>query len=185
SMGRKIMGYLEPQEKELNPYNLRYLGNEEELESWERKNLPEFFIAIGDNHIREKITIGNHPAINENLATIIHPLSYVSPTAQIGKGTMVAAQVAINAQAKIGKACICNTGSIIEHECQIGNFVHIAPGATLCGNVEVGNGSLIGANAVVKPGISIGEKAIIGAGAVIVKPVPDHAIIIGNPQHSL
>jgi acetyltransferase-like isoleucine patch superfamily enzyme len=33
----------------------------------------------------------------------------------------------------------------------------------------------------IMPGVTIGEGAIVGANAVVVKDVPDHAIVAGNP----
>lgn len=183
AMGREIKGYYEPTKKEKNPYKLLYLGPEFNLLT---STLAEsdYFVGIGDNKIRRRILMSVKQKFGEAIS-IIHPNSYISPTASVGWGSMVSTYASINAMAKLGIGTICNTGSTIEHECILENYVHIAPGATLCGNVSVGEGTLIGANAVVKPGISIGRYATIGSGAVIVKHVPDHATIIGNPQRSL
>lgn len=45
----------------------------------------------------------------------------------------------------------------------------------------VRKGATIGANATVVCGNEIGRFAFIGAGAVITKPVPDYALMMGNP----
>lgn len=42
-------------------------------------------------------------------------------------------------------------------------------------------GATIGANATIVCGNEIGRYAFIGAGAVVTKPVPDYALVIGNP----
>jgi UDP-2-acetamido-3-amino-2,3-dideoxy-glucuronate N-acetyltransferase len=42
-------------------------------------------------------------------------------------------------------------------------------------------GATIGANATIVCGNDIGRFAFIGAGAVVTKPVPDYALVIGNP----
>jgi acetyltransferase EpsM len=52
---------------------------------------------------------------------------------------------------------------------------------TLCGAVFVGEGSQIDAGAVVIPGIKIGKWSLVAAGAVVMKDVPDHVFVIGNP----
>lgn len=39
----------------------------------------------------------------------------------------------------------------------------------------------IGANATILPGLEIGRGAMVGAGAVVTRPVPAHAIVVGNP----
>ena len=51
--------------------------------------------------------------------------------------------------------------------------------------VQVGANSFIGANSVVREGIKIGSNVIIGAGSVVVKPVPDHAKLAGNPARGI
>ena len=42
-------------------------------------------------------------------------------------------------------------------------------------------GATIGANATIVCGCHIGRYAFIGAGAVVTKPVPDYAVVFGNP----
>lgn len=34
---------------------------------------------------------------------------------------------------------------------------------------------------MILPGLVIGERAMVGAGAVVTKPVPEGAIVVGNP----
>jgi len=45
----------------------------------------------------------------------------------------------------------------------------------------VRRGATIGANATIVCGCEIGRYAFIGAGAVVTKPVPDYALVTGNP----
>jgi acetyltransferase-like isoleucine patch superfamily enzyme len=45
--------------------------------------------------------------------------------------------------------------------------------------ITIGQGTWIGANAIVMA--DIGKGVVIGAGAVVVKPVPDYAVVVGNP----
>lgn len=46
---------------------------------------------------------------------------------------------------------------------------------------EIGNNVNAGANVVIIGGITIGDNVIIGAGAVVVKDVPSHCVVAGNP----
>lgn len=46
-------------------------------------------------------------------------------------------------------------------------------------------GATIGAGAVIMAGIKIGRYAMIGAGAVVIKDVPDHALVVGNPAKQI
>lgn len=43
------------------------------------------------------------------------------------------------------------------------------------------NGASIDANATVVCGSTIGRYAFIGAGAVVIRDVPDHALVVGDP----
>ena len=49
----------------------------------------------------------------------------------------------------------------------------------------VQRGATIGANATILCGITIGNYSMIGAGAVILKDVPTHAIMVGNPAKQI
>ena len=183
AMGLPITGYCDAEEKFLNPYQLPYLGKENQKENLKRMVDLGFFISIGDNAIRFKVA---EAMGYKNL----HPLNLIHPTAVVetnladSYGVMIAPNVVINPLAKIGMGVICNTSSIIEHECVLGDYSHLAPGAILCGNVQVGNHSFIGAGSVVRPGIKIGNNVIIGAGSVIVKNIPDFSKVAGNPARS-
>lgn len=45
--------------------------------------------------------------------------------------------------------------------------------------LRIGDGAWIGANATIMA--DVGENSVVGAGSVVVKPVPDYAIVAGNP----
>lgn len=184
--GKGILGYFDIVEAKANPFNLKYLGDEKDdaALSIVKNKGASFFVGVGDNCIRRKLT-GYLTDKELSNATIIHPSSIVSDFATLGEGTFVAAGSMVNTLAEVGKGAIINTGAIVEHECQVGDYAHIAPGAVLAGNVSVGEGSFIGANAVVKQGVKIGYNAIVGAGAVVLKNVPDNVIWVGNPAIGL
>ncbi|HEX8180973.1 MAG TPA: acyltransferase [Pyrinomonadaceae bacterium] len=45
--------------------------------------------------------------------------------------------------------------------------------------ITIGDGAWLGANATVMA--NVGQHAIVGAGSVVTKPVPDYAVVAGNP----
>lgn len=53
--------------------------------------------------------------------------------------------------------------------------------APLHDRVIIGNDVWFGAGSIILPGVTIGNGVVIGAGAVVTKPVPDYAIVAGNP----
>jgi sugar O-acyltransferase (sialic acid O-acetyltransferase NeuD family) len=182
--GKIVTGYCDNEEKKYNPFALQYWGEENSEAAAAAFKTEGFFIAIGDNIIRQKIF---NALSNKSLhpANAVHPSAVIDTSASIAPhGVMIAANATINPLVKIGTGAICNTACIIEHECVVGNFAHIAPGAVLCGNVKVGNNSFVGANAVIKQGIVIGNNVIIGAGAVVLKNLPDNITVMGVPAQT-
>lgn len=140
---------------------------------------PDFdaLVAIGDNSIRERIQL-TLPHVS---APLIHPQAIVSPSATIGKGSIVMAGVVINAGARIGRGVIVNTGAVVEHDCVIDDFVHISPSAALAGGISVKQRAWVGIGSSIIQQVTIGSDAVIGAGSVVVNDIPDGVTAVGSP----
>ena len=180
SKGNNIDYYTNLIEVISNPFNLKYLGCETDLnfKGWDMRL--NFILGIGDNNLRYKaaqLILSKF----QNIENVIDSNAIISKTAKIGIGVFVSKGVLINAFSKVHDFAILNTGCIIEHECEIGIAAHIAPGAVLAGNVKIGKRTFVGANSVIKQGIEIGDDVIIGAGSVIIKNVSNNSKIVGNP----
>jgi sugar O-acyltransferase (sialic acid O-acetyltransferase NeuD family) len=184
SQGMIVSAYTEPLERVANPFRLRYLGNETEPSVREALKNYSYFVAMGDNELRKKISEMLIPELGlpENA---LHKTAIISRSMNAGHGNMFAARVVVNPLVKIGNGVILNTACVIEHECVIGDYAHIAPGAVLCGDVHVGSGSFIGAGSVIRQGVRIGDNVMIGAGSVVVKNIPSNSRVVGNPQRFL
>lgn len=140
----------------------------------------DFFVAIGDNETREKIT---SKLINKTatIVTLIHPQATIASNVEIEIGTVVMAGVVINSATKIGESCIINTSSSIDHDNTIGNFVHISPGVHLAGAVVIGNRVWIGIGSQTVQHISIGENTVVGAGTTVLNNISSNCIAVGSP----
>jgi len=136
-------------------------------------------VSIGGNAIRKKIV--------ENLqcafGLAIHPTAIVSPSAEIGEGSVVMQGAILQTCVSVGRHCIVNTGVSVDHECVLGDYVHLSPHSTLCGNVHVGEGTWIGAGATIIQGVNIGRWSVVGAGTVVTKDIPDGVVAVGNKCH--
>ncbi len=183
--GYTLSGYCERSEAPRNPYELPYLGFEGDAETLVALAGKHWFVAIGDNALRQRVQQRLFSKLQHPAAIARHSSAVVSARATIGAGTLVGPLAVLNPAATLGEGVICNTGAIIEHECVVGDFAHIGPGAVLSGNVTVGAGAFVGAGAAVRQGIRIGAGALVGAGAVVVKDIPDGARVVGNPTRSL
>jgi sugar O-acyltransferase (sialic acid O-acetyltransferase NeuD family) len=176
-----VQAYCDNQEKNNNPYNLNYLGTEDNPNAIEYIRKTGLFVAIGDNTIRRKV-VEKFLALNIKSQNAIHKNVVIDASAKINNcGVMICAGAVINPLAIINQGVICNTSCSVDHECVLHEYAHIGPGAVLCGNVTVGSLSFVGAGAIIKQGITIGRNCVIGAGAVVVKNVPDNCTVIGVP----
>lgn len=182
--GNNIISYSEKNKSLKNPFNLNYMGFEEDndFRGWNKGY--DFVLGIGNNLIREK-NFRLLTSKKEKIKKVIHPSAIIGSHVVIEAGTFVAAGAMINSMVLIGKGAIINTASIIEHECYVGNFTHIAPGAVLAGNVKIGERSFIGANSVIKEGVTIGDDVIVGAGTVVINDILSGNKVVGNPGRLL
>ena len=86
------------------------------------------------------------------LATLIHPTAYISPTATINPGTVVLPHAIINIDVVIDRGCIINLGAIVDHGCILEEGVHICLGAIVKGENRIEKCSKIEAGEVVERG---------------------------------
>lgn len=177
----RILGYLDNKFREKKFKNEIYYGPISLCDYFLNKDTDvKFVVAIGDNQTRKMIV--DKLKINEFFfTTLIHPSAVVSPSARIGKGTVIMANTVISADAIIGDHVIVNTGSIIEHDSKVGDYCHISPSATLTGCIQLGKGVHIGAGATIIPNLKIGEWSIIGAGASVINSIPANTTAVGVP----
>ena len=110
-----------------------------------------FIPAFGNNAFRLE-WINRIEESGGQLATLIHPTAYVSPTASIALGTVILPHAIINTDVVVGKGCIINLGAIVDHGCVLEEGVHIAPGAIVKGENRIAKCSKIEAGEVVERG---------------------------------
>jgi sugar O-acyltransferase (sialic acid O-acetyltransferase NeuD family) len=113
--------------------------------------------------------------------TLVHPAATIGSGVDLGHGTIVGAGAVIAFDTVIGDHVTVNLNSTIGHDCVVARFSTVAPGANVAGKVTLGEGCDIGLNAAVGKGVHVGEWCSVGAGAVVVKDVPAHRQVFGNP----
>jgi sugar O-acyltransferase (sialic acid O-acetyltransferase NeuD family) len=144
----------------------------------------DFFVAIGNNVVREKI-FGLLEENHATIATLIHPSAVIAYDVQIDRGTLIAPNAVIGPSTKIGKGCIINTSASVDHDNQIDDFCHISPGAHLAGEVIIGKLSWIGMGANIIQCLSITCQVVCGAGSVVIEDILTKGTYIGVPAKKI
>ena len=115
-----------------------------------------------------------------DLANVVSPTAYVSPSAQIGNGTIVMHGAIINAGVKVGSNCIINSRALLEHDTQVLDNCHISTGVILNGGVLVEEGCFIGSGTIVKEAVSIGERSVVGMGSLVRSSLSANSRFLGE-----
>ncbi len=172
SAGDKVVGFLDD-----NP-NINVLGKVSDYPKFSDKY---FIIAIGNADVRQRIA----NEITVKWYTAVHATAVVSPSAEIGDGTVVMPNVVINASTKIGVHCIINTGAIIEHDNKIGDYSHVSVGSRIGGTVTIGSHSWIGIGSTLSNNVTICDRCTIGAGSVVVRDILEQGTYVGVPAKKI
>ena len=155
-------------------------GNGDWLANEAGKVCVKVALGVGDNLTRQRLA-EKCLASGAKLVTLVHPTASISPSAQLGAGSVVMAHAAVNPNARIGQGAIVNTGAVVEHDVVIGDYAHVAPNATMGGASSLGDGSFLALNATVLQCVSVGCHSIVGAGAVAIHNIPDCVVAFGVP----
>lgn len=118
---------------------------------------------------------------NIHFPSFLHPSSYVSPTAIIGRGVIVSPFCFVSEDAKVGDFVFLNVASQVGHDSLIGDFCSIMPCVNVSGNVEIGKGSFIGVKATLLQGVKIGKRVKVDAGSLVYREIEDDCTVCGMP----
>lgn len=119
------------------------------------------------------------------LASAIHPLARIAPSARLGRHLIVGPKAIICVHASIDDHCVISTGAIVEHDNRLGAGVCLEPAARLAGGVQVDSLASIGIGGSVIPYLRIGRAARVAAGAVVIRDVPPGAVVSGVPARGV
>ncbi|HSQ00660.1 MAG TPA: acyltransferase [Candidatus Dormibacteraeota bacterium] len=136
--------------------------------------------AVWDSvHLRGPATIGRQCIIGEK--------TYVAYGVRIGDLVKINAQVYICTGVTIEDRVMVSAGVIFTNDRYprafdpaTGALASSDPNEATLSTV-VRTGATIGAGARIGPGLDIGPYAMIGMGAVVVRDVPAHGLVYGNP----
>lgn len=120
------------------------------------------------------LRIGRHSGV------YVESFFVVGPAGEVTIGdycTLAGPLIVTNSRVAIGSYVFCSREVVIADSEVAGADGDWPPGP----GISIGDDAWLGARAVVLGGARIGAGAIVGAGAVVDGPVPDYAIVAGNP----
>lgn len=121
----------------------------------------------------------------ERFLTFIHPSAFVAKSAKIGSGCIIMAHCTINSNVTLGNFCTIQSGTIIEHDSVLGDSNFLAAHTVIGSNVNIKNGNFFGLNSSIRNYTRIGDYNIAGMAANVIKEIPSHCTVVGNPAHIL
>ncbi len=120
--------------------NTKIIGRMDSLE--DHKIFTHAVVGIGNNSVRKIL----HQRLLEEgfeLATLVHPAAWVSPSAQLGKGCVIFAGVVIGPTARLGDGVIVNCNATVDHDGIVEDFAHLGVGVQLAGECHIGQGAFV------------------------------------------
>jgi sugar O-acyltransferase (sialic acid O-acetyltransferase NeuD family) len=124
-----------------------------------------------------KLLVNKFSLEGANFITFIHCSAYVSASAQIGKGVVIAPHVNVGPNVKIGDFTFLNSRSSMGHDTIIGKYNFISPNVCFSGFSNIGDDNFFGINSATIPGIKVGNRNKIEAGMVLDKNVEDDSVV--------
>jgi len=144
------------------------------------------------SYVDEGVRIGSN--------TSIWHFSHIISGTQIGERCNIGQNVVIGGNVKVGNGCKIQNNVSIYEGVELEDDVFCGPSMVFTNvftprshvsrkneylSTPVRQGATIGANATIVCGNEIGAFAFIGAGAVVTKPVPQQALVVGNPAKQI
>ena len=138
-------------------------------------------ISIGEGtkiwhfvHVLSGSVIGKNCTVGQNVM--------IGPDVKIGDGCKIQNNVAVYRGVTLEEGVFCGPSMVFTNVHTPRSEVHKMDQLR---STYVKRGATIGANATIVCGVTLGRYAFIGAGAVVLKDVPDHALVVGNPARQV
>lgn len=139
--------------------------------------------------------------------TTVWHLAQVREGATLGERCIVGRGAYVDAGVRIGRNVKIQNHALVYAPATLGDGVFVGPAAVLTNDVyprsvtpdgelkggdewdaagvTADEGASIGARAVILAGVSVGAWALVGAGAVVIRDVPPHGLVVGNPARRI
>jgi acetyltransferase EpsM len=179
----EVLGFLDDEEKNDHHYGFSepFLGG---IENHSVRTDSLYLMGIANIAYRKSL-VEKFESNGAKFTGLIHPTAIISPSCEIGEGTVISHNASVGAKAKLGRFNMLNSRCTIGHDTQMGDYNFISPQVAISGYTKIGNNNLIGTNSCTIPSMVIGSNNKIAAGMIVYKPVGDNETVMFRHQERL
>jgi acetyltransferase-like isoleucine patch superfamily enzyme len=133
--------------------------------------------------------------------TRVWAFAHVMQGATIGRNCNICDHAFVESGVVIGDGVTIKNGVAIWDGVTLASHVFVGPNAVFTNDLNpraevkkghdqfvpthVQEGATIGANATIVCGVTLGRYCFVGAGTVVIRDVPPHALVVGNPARQI
>ena len=139
-----------------------------------------YFVCIGYQELNAKrqeifslaLEQGHTPV------SLVHERSFVSKSANLGKGILLMPNVTIENNSNIGDGSFVWSGTVVGHDSYIGNFSFLSANVSIGGGAKLGDNCVVGLGATIGNRVFIGDRSLLGAGILITRSIASDSVLV-------
>lgn len=139
-----------------------------------------FLLALGAPEGRKR-AVEALQARGAAFLTLVHPLAYVAPSAEVRTGSVIFPFAYLGPDVVVDEFALVNHYASCGHDVRVGRYAILGPYACTNGHVTIEDEVFLGTHATVTVGKRVGRGSKVSAGGVVVQDVPPGVLAAGNP----
>jgi acetyltransferase EpsM len=122
---------------------------------------------------------------HEQLATFVHPKSYIASNVELSPGCVVMPNASISPGVHLGHGCLVMVNANIGHNNYVNDYCHFAAQSCIGSYTHIHKGVHIGLNASVRENLTLGVHSTLAMGGVLLSDMDEYEIWGGVPARLL
>jgi len=156
-------------------------GKDDILHTFEQGKFDELMVAVGYKYFAFRKSIFEQFKGKIPFARVIHPNSYIDPSAKIGEGAFILPNCTLDRNTKLGDNVLLFNSVTIAHDSEVGDHSFLSPNVCLAGFVKVGSCCNLGISTTIIDNTSIVDETQTGGATVVIKNIERPGLYVGNP----